>query len=67
MLTPIVPLVPSPRPAPSHILNQPTLGVGSPAGDSGATDRGAVGIVAPVESAPRALRTTQTFHGGDAA
>ncbi len=53
MLTPIVPVVLSPRLATSHILNQPTLGVGSPAGVSGTTDRGTVGSAAPVESAAR--------------
>ncbi|CAN7514592.1 hypothetical protein LJR042_003509 [Microbacterium maritypicum] len=50
MLTQILSSVPSPRPATSHILNQPRMGAGSPAGDSGTTDRGTVGTAAPVES-----------------
>jgi hypothetical protein len=51
MLTHILPVaVPDPRPAHSHILNQPIVGIGSSAGDSDATDRGTAGTVAPVES-----------------
>lgn len=68
MLTQILSVeLPAPKPASSHILNQSIVGIGSPAGDSGTTDRGTVGTAAPVESAPLVLHTSQTFYGGDAA
>lgn len=43
MLTKILISEASPRPATSHVLNQSTVGVGSPAGDSGASGRGDAG------------------------
>lgn len=61
MLTPLSVDMLAPMPASSHVLNQPT-GVGSPAGDSGSTDRGTVGTDAPVE-----LVHTIRVVGGDAA
>lgn len=51
MLTQILPSEARPRPATSHIANQSTVGVDSPAGDSGTADRGTVGTDAPVASA----------------
>lgn len=60
MLTEILSVaLPAPKPASSHILNQSIVGIGSPAGDSGTTDRGAVGTAAPVESEPLVHHTTQ--------
>lgn len=50
MLTKILLSEASPRPATSHVLNQSTVGVGLPAGDSGTAGRGRAGNSAPTES-----------------
>lgn len=47
MLATIIPCEATPRPATSHILNQPTVGVGSPAGDSGAGGVSGAGAAHP--------------------
>lgn len=49
MLTKLKPSEATPLPASRHILNEPTVGVGLPAGESGAIDRGGAGNSAPVE------------------
>lgn len=50
MLTPILPIVlPAPRPASSHILNQSLPPRDLPAGDSGTADLGFVGTAAQIE------------------
>lgn len=45
-----------PRPAISHIANQSTVGVDSPAGDSGTADLGSAGAAAQVASPLHTLR-----------
>ena len=56
MLTKILPSEAVPRPAASHIANQSTVGVDSPAGDSGTADLGSAGAAAQVESPLHTLR-----------
>jgi len=56
MLTQIIPSEAVPRPAASHIANQSTVVVGSPAGDSGTADRGTAADAAPVTSPLTVLR-----------
>ena len=69
MLTILEPSEATPRPASSHILNQPTVGVGSPAGDSGTTDRGTVGPAPVGFSSVAGLASLRAGArlGGDAA
>jgi hypothetical protein len=75
MLTPILPSEAVPRPAASHIANQSTVGVDSPARDSGTADLGSAGAAVQVASPLHALRDhllriaagRRTPTGGDAA
>lgn len=52
----ILPSEAVPRPAVSHIANQSTVGVDSPAGDSGTADLGSAGAAAQVEPPLHTLR-----------
>lgn len=52
MLNHILTSKPAPMPATAHVMNQSTVGVDLPAGDSGTTDLGSVGAAAQVESPP---------------
>lgn len=56
MLTQIIPSEAVPRSAASHIANQSTVGVDSPAGETGKADRGTTADAAPVTSPLIVLR-----------